>query len=107
MALSGSDKERLEQERQQRAIHFWRYNLRLTGSLLLIWFLVTFVATFFARELNRLVIFGFPLGFYVAAQGALLIYLALVAWYARCMNRLESELSRHRDHSRPAPRSGA
>ena len=70
---------------------YWRKNLILTGLLLTVWFLVTFVASYFARELNEIVIFGFPLGFYMGAQGALIVYVLIVWVYARTMNRLDKE----------------
>jgi putative solute:sodium symporter small subunit len=69
---------------------YWRRNLRLTGSLLAIWFVVTFVVAFFAREL-QFTVFGYPFSLWVAAQGAPLIYLALIGLYARTMNRLDRE----------------
>ena len=70
---------------------YWRKNLALTTLLLLIWFVVTFVASYFARELNGLVFLGFPFGFYMAAQGALIVYVLIVWYYARTMNRLDQE----------------
>jgi putative solute:sodium symporter small subunit len=57
--------------------------------LLLVWFVVSFVLTFWARELDFIVV-GWPFSFWLAAQGALLIYLMLVVIYAWAMNRLES-----------------
>jgi len=70
---------------------YWRRNLWLTGFLLLIWFVVTFVASYYARELDQFMVFGFPLGFYMGAQGALLIYALIIAFYAWYMNRLDRE----------------
>jgi len=70
---------------------YWRKNLILTGLLLAIWFLVTFVASYFARELNGLVFLGFPFGFYMGAQGALIVYVLIIWYYARTMNRLDKE----------------
>jgi putative solute:sodium symporter small subunit len=70
---------------------YWRKNLILTGLLLLIWFVVTFVASYFARELNGLVFLGFPFGFYMGAQGALIVYVLIIGYYARTMNRLDKE----------------
>ncbi|WP_126446200.1 DUF4212 domain-containing protein [Sulfuricystis multivorans] len=67
---------------------YWRRNLRITTMLLMIWFVVTFVAGWFARELNEIVIIG-PLGFYLGAQGAPFIYLLIIGYYARYMNRLD------------------
>ena len=68
----------------------WRKSLRITGLLLSVWFGVTFGATFFARELGSTMA-GWPVSFWVAAQGAVLVYVALVWWYARLMARLDLE----------------
>jgi putative solute:sodium symporter small subunit len=70
---------------QQR--NYWRQTLRLTVALLAIWFLVTVISTWFADSLNDLVVFGFPLGFYMGAQGSLIIYLLIIWYYGRTMNQ--------------------
>lgn len=70
---------------------YWNKNLRLTAILMSIWFVVTYVVGFFARELNEVTVFGFPLGFYMGAQGALVIYVIIIFFYARYMNRLDRE----------------
>lgn len=75
--------------RQHR--EYWRRNLRLTALLLGLWALITFVPAFFAREINRISFFGWPLAFYIGAQGALFFYLLLVGVYARVMDRLDRE----------------
>ena len=69
---------------------YWRRNLRVIGWLLGVWFVVTFVAAYFARDLD-FDFFGWPFGFWVAGQGALLVYVAIVGFYARYMNRLDRE----------------
>jgi putative solute:sodium symporter small subunit len=74
---------------EQRGSIWWRRTRRLTLLLLAIWFALTFVAIFFARELSQLVVLGWSLSFYLAAQGALLGYLALIGIYALCMRRLD------------------
>ena len=66
----------------------WRSCLRVTSLLTGIGFLVTFGVSFFARELS-LSVFGWPFSFWVASQGALLVYLMLVCVYARAMHRLD------------------
>jgi putative solute:sodium symporter small subunit len=73
------------------AAAYWRRNLRITGALLAVWFVVTFVATYFARQLS-FNFFGWPFSFWMAGQGALLVYLLLIGLYARAMARLEREL---------------
>lgn len=68
---------------------YWRRNLWLTLSLLAAWFLITFAAGFYAEELNTLTFLGFPLGFYILAQGARITYLAIIAIYVFVMGRLD------------------
>ncbi len=69
----------------------WQQTRRMTGWLLLLWLVTTFCAAFFARELNNLSIFGWPLSFYLAAQGASLVYLAIIGFYAWRMRRLDQQ----------------
>lgn len=68
---------------------YWRRNLILTSTLLVIWFAGTFVAGYYAVELNEMRFLGFPLGFYVFAQGTLVAYLLIIAVYVRVMNRMD------------------
>jgi putative solute:sodium symporter small subunit len=70
---------------------YWHKNLVITAILLVIWFVVTFVEAWFARELNTMSFMGFPLGFYMSAQGSLAIYVILIGVYAWYMNRLDIE----------------
>ncbi len=71
---------------------YWKKTRRITLILLAIWFICTFSVVFFARELNHLHLFGWPLSFYMAAQGAMLIYLAIVIVYTIRMRKLEQRL---------------
>lgn len=64
--------------------------LRLTQGLLASWLLVTLAAPWFARGLNGLRGFGFPGGFWLAAQGALVLYVLIIVVYAAGMDRLEN-----------------
>lgn len=66
----------------------WRSNLRVTGVLLAVWFVVTFVVTFYARELS-FSFFGWPFSFWMAAQGSLVIYCLIVWFYAHHMALLD------------------
>jgi putative solute:sodium symporter small subunit len=73
---------------------YWRKNLRITAILLVIWFLVTYVIGFYARELS-FNFFGWPFSFYMAAQGALIVYVLIIWFYARYMNNLDLEYGVH------------
>lgn len=70
---------------------YWKRNLRITTVIMIIWFVVTYVAAFFAPQLNEIHFLGFPLGFYMAAQGALIVYVVLIFFYAWKMNKLDRE----------------
>ena len=70
---------------------YWRRNLTVTAVLMAIWFVATFVVGWFARELNTMTFLGFPLGFYMAAQGSLVIYVVIIWYYAHHMNKLDVE----------------
>ncbi len=76
---------------QLRAAH-WKSNRNMSAALLAAWLLTTFCSAFYARALARLTLFGWPLSFYMAAQGAALIYLALIGLYAWRMRRLDLAL---------------
>ena len=78
--MAGADAARLR----------WRRSQRITAGLLAVWFAVTFGVTYFARTLSGIV-FGWPFSFWVAAQGALIVFLLLVCLYARWMARLDAE----------------
>jgi putative solute:sodium symporter small subunit len=74
---------------ERQRIH-WRKSLRLTGALLAVWFCATFGVAYFARDLQFHVA-GWPLGFWVGAQGGLVFYVAINWYHARCMDRLDAE----------------
>lgn len=72
------------------AIRFWQRVKALTFFLLMIWLLVSFGFAFYARELAGLSVFGWPLPFYMAAQGTTLVYLALIGVYVLVMKKLDA-----------------
>jgi putative solute:sodium symporter small subunit len=74
---------------------YWRKNLTITAILLAVWFVVTFVEGWYARDLNNISFLGFPLGFYMSAQGSLIIYVVIIGIYARYMNKLDIEYDVH------------
>ena len=76
---------------------YWHRTRTLTMWLSAIWLLATFCVIFFARDLHRMSLFGWPLSFYMAAQGILLIYVFIVGAYAWRMHRLDQDYTR-KDH---------
>jgi putative solute:sodium symporter small subunit len=80
--------ELTEQQKQE----YWQYNVKLTTILLAIWFVVTFlISGLWASWLNQWTIIGFPLGYYMAAQGSLAIFVIEIAVYAYLMNKKDEE----------------
>ena len=69
---------------------YWRRNLRLMVILLSIWFIVSFgCGILLVEQLNKIVINGFPLGFWFAQQGSIYTFVALILVYAVLMDRLD------------------
>ncbi len=78
----------IERDRD-RARAYWRANLTLIVILLVIWFLASYAHPPFAKALNNVTILtGFPLGYWLASQGSLVIFVVLIFTYALMMNRV-------------------
>ncbi len=74
-------------EKQRR---YWARNRRFSAILLGLWLVVTVGIGYSGRALD-FDFFGWPFGFWAAAQGGLIVYVAIVAVYARVMNRLDRD----------------
>ncbi len=71
---------------------YWRKNLSLMSVLLVIWALVSFGAgILFVDALNKVSILGFPLGFWFAQQGSIIVFVILIAVYVWRMDKLDDE----------------
>ena len=68
--------------------HYWTNLRKITSILLVVWFIPTFGISFFANKLT-FDFFGWPFSFWMASQGSLLIYLAIVWIYALVVNQLD------------------
>jgi putative solute:sodium symporter small subunit len=77
---------------EQQKKDYWQFNLRLTILLLAIWFVVTYlISGLWAGTLNQFTFLGFPFGYYMAAQGSLIIFVIEIAVYAKIMNKKDLE----------------
>ena len=75
---------------------YWKANLRILSILLFVWAFVSFgCAIFFADYLDRFKIGGFRLGFWMAQQGAMYVFVVLIAAYVWLMNRLDRKHDVH------------
>lgn len=75
----------------EQAEQHWAKSKSLMLLSLAIWFFFSFVIHAFASSLNSIVIFGFPLGFYMAAQGSLIIFVILIFWFAGKQSQIDEE----------------
>lgn len=71
-------------------IAYWHANLRIIGSLLTVWFAVSFgFGILLVERLNEFKLFGFKLGFWWAQQGSIYVFVALILLYVVLMQRLD------------------
>jgi len=71
---------------------YWRANVRIVLGCMVVWFIVSYGAgILFADALNSIHLGGYPLGFWCAQQGAIYVFLILIAFYAWRMNKLDRE----------------
>lgn len=75
---------------QQQAA-YWQKTRGLMFMILAAWFIFSFVIHFFAPQLNGIRIFGFPLGYYMAAQGALIAFVLMCVWNAKSQDAIDRE----------------
>ncbi len=75
---------------------YWSAVLGLLAKVLIIWFAVSFGAgILFADVLNNIKLGGYPLGFWFAQQGSIYIFIALIFYYAKAMNKIDRKFDVH------------
>ena len=71
---------------------YWKANLRIIIWSLVIWAIVSFGFGILLRPmLSGIPVGGTDLGFWFAQQGSILVFLALIFFYAWRMNKLDAE----------------
>ncbi len=76
---------------------YWRKTSSLMWVVLAMWAFAGFGVHFFAGALNKIVVMGFPLGFYMAAQGSLIIFVVGLFWFAKRQNEIDEEFGVQED----------
>jgi len=71
----------------------WQKTTRLMFINLGVWFFFGYVIHFFVVPLNNIIIpiLGFPLGFYMAAQGSLIAFVVMLFLFAKHQNQIDRE----------------
>jgi|TARA_Y100001970_G_scaffold260476_1_gene342595 putative solute:sodium symporter small subunit len=84
--------------KEEAARGYWRENLKLMLTLLVVWFVVSFGAgVLFVDQLNAIQFFGFPLGFWFAQQGSIYAFVVLIFVYVWKMNQLDRKYDFHEE----------
>jgi putative solute:sodium symporter small subunit len=79
-------------DREERQRGYWRSNLRLQLGLLAVWALVGYVLSIFLAEvLNDITVYGFPVAFWFAQQGSIVVFVILIFIYAWRMDHVDHE----------------
>ncbi len=69
---------------------YWQENIRILSVLLGIWFVVSFLmSVIFVDQLDAIRIGGFKLGFWMAQQGSIYVYVIIVFVYLKLMDKLD------------------
>ena len=68
---------------------YWSRTSTLMWIMLVLWLFFSFGIHFFVNTLNQFTIFGFPVGFYMAAQGSLIVFVIMLFWFARRQNAID------------------
>jgi len=69
---------------------YWKENLSILAKLLVVWFVVSFgCGILFVEPLNQIKLGGYKLGFWMAQQGSIYVFVALIFVYVRLMNKLD------------------
>ncbi len=76
---------------------YWSKTSRLMWIIFALWILFSFAIPLFAVQLNAVKFLGFPLGFYMAAQGSLIAFVVLCIWNAIAQNKIDEEFGVQED----------
>ncbi len=60
-------------------------------TMLVLWIFFGFIIHMFVNQLNSIVFLGFPLGFYMAAQGSLIVFVVMLFVYASAQDKIDRE----------------
>lgn len=83
---------------EERSREYWKKNVALQGSLLAVWFVVAYVlAILLAEPLHDVSFFSFPLSFWVAQNGSIYVFVALIFIYAWRMDAIDHEFDVHEE----------
>jgi putative solute:sodium symporter small subunit len=69
----------------------WAKTSKLMVLMMVLWAFFSFFIHMFVTPLNGIKILGFPLGFYMAAQGSLIAFVVMLFWFAKAQDNIDRE----------------
>lgn len=82
----------------KNAHQYWKSNIRIVLSLLTVWFFISFVCGILLVDVLDSIRFGgFKLGFWIAQQGAIFVFVVLIYVYIHLMDKLDDKYKLNRD----------
>lgn len=70
---------------------YWDKTSKLMITMMVLWIFFSFVVHFFVGPLNGIKIAGFPLGFYMASQGSLIVFVVMLFWFAKAQDKIDRD----------------
>ncbi|MDP2356446.1 MAG: DUF4212 domain-containing protein [Beijerinckiaceae bacterium] len=70
---------------------YWKRTSTLMWTMLGLWAFFSLIVHMFVEPLNKIVIAGFPLGFYMAAQGSLIVFVVMLFVFAKAQEKIDTE----------------
>ena len=76
---------------QQGEDRYWRRTSTLMWTMFALWVFFSFIVHMFVNQLNAVQFLGFPLGFYMAAQGSLIAFVVMLFLFAKQQDQIDRE----------------
>ncbi len=70
---------------------YWSKTMNLMYVMMGLWVFFSFVIDVFVIPLNAIKVAGFPLGFYMASQGSLIVFVVMLFWFAKKQDQIDRE----------------
>ena len=69
----------------------WAKTSKLMITMMVLWAFFSFIVHMFVVPLNGIKILGFPLGFYMASQGSITVFVIMLFWFAKAQDKIDRE----------------
>jgi putative solute:sodium symporter small subunit len=82
---------------EEARTRYWGKTRNLTFAILALWFIFSIVVPWMAPALNNYTFLGFPLGFYMIAQGSLIAFVLLIFFQNWRQDQIDDEFGLHEE----------